>query len=462
MTPQPEQFVDCIGLSCQSARETSATSSAGNGVTTATTVVMYNDVPGPSFMGWAWSSDGTTWHQCNAASPGCGSGGGLVPRAPTQATWAGDPQIAADPSQPQVVVAANLANSIQNANADPDLVVVSTSLDGGRTFIQTQIASTGACAGGVQDMEAIAFDPTTSPATLWVAWRHVVNQLATAGACVVAGHVDASTGAVLWTTPARQVPNLDHQDTLWGIGGVMIQAGDGIVTLAYSNTDHTFFNCEQDRELRWFTVSSGDDGATWGPNNLVHHTTSFEWCLFNNQILNTIRAFGFVRGVDGIYWMAVHDSHESIRVFESFDLGVHWVAVHRVLQPQGGSLLFPTLASDARGRVALSYSSATDFGDISIARNLIASEGATGPAAWSAPLRISTITNAPPGMPGCPFPETCNLNNTFLSRDLGDYDGMAAVAADFPAGGAAFAPAWSTNTFATFTTVQMAYVGMMP
>lgn len=450
VSPGPEQSASCpAGGPCDPANETAATFSAGNGVTSSTVVIAYN---GPGGFSWSWSQDGATWNPCGSTRPGCGGPGATVPNAPGAVFFLGDSAIAADPSQPQVVVATNLANSPNSTVADR--VVASLSFDGGRTFRSTVQVADDDCANGRQDQQAMAFDPTTVPATLWVTWRHAGSD--TYGACVRGGTVNVAMSRIDWLGPSQEVENLDRTP-FYGVGGLTVQAGDQAVTVVYSNTDHAFFDGSSDKQVRWFSVTSFNNGIDWGPSHEIYDSHGFEWAIFNNQHVNALRAFGFARDLGGDYWVALQDSRESIRVFHSADLGSSWTQVANPRFPSR-ELLFPALAADSVGQVGLSFHVSDSSGN-NYSRWFVGGQGSFDPTSWSLPRQISAVQAAPPGTPG-----GTSFQNTSLSRRLGDYDGMTAVdPTQFPSGGATFVPAWTTfdPTGAGLSTVSVAYVTVL-
>jgi len=432
-TPGSVQFVTSTPPEASS--ETSITFSPGSaGGPSGTVVVQFNDFAiGESVFGWSWSADGTSWNDCDATMSGCGGSGAMVPMAPNQQNWRGDPGIAADPSQPGVVVATNLANS-SNDQGNPNMVVASLSFDGGRTFTSTLQVNDQSCSSGDQDQQAIAFDPTTSPATVWIAWRHngaAGTGTGTYGACVRGGTVNTTTRTIDWLGDAQDVENLDRTP-FYGVGGLLVQAGEGAVTVMYSNSDHIFDDCSSDKQIRWFTVTSFNDGVDWTASHEIYDTDSFDWCSFSGASQNGLRAFGFVRDPGGTYWAAVHDSHESIRVFMSDDYGFTWAAVHRELISPSRSFLFPTLGADASGRILLSFYE-SDSTDTDVRRAVVAGAGFFDPTSWSgpAPTGVSPFFDAPSG--------TAN-------RAMGDYDSISAVnPATYPSAGGSFAIAWADS-----------------
>ena len=187
-------------------------------------------------------------------------------------------------------------------------------------------------------------------------------------------------------------------------------------------------DCSVDRDVRWFSVTSVNDGIDWTPSHEIYHSTVFDWCVFQNRSENAQRAFGFARDPDGNYWAAVQDNSDSIRVFWSPDFGATWRRSAAFIAPLGAaSVLFPTLAADADGRIGLSFY-ASEPTDEFIRRLFVGGMGIEDPASWSFAQPISPFFQVPD--PGD-------------RRGLGDYDGMAVVDPSFSPNGGTFVPAWT-------------------
>lgn len=406
----------------------------GTGFLAPSTIVQFNDFSKPSYFGWSWTSDGINWNYCNAVIPGCGGTGVPVPLAAGQANWRGDPGIAAASDQSGIVVATQLANSVGDSG-DPNMIVASLSFDGGRTFTSTVHVNDAGCSNGDQDQQAVAADPTTQPTTFWFVWRH--NGAAwtgggTYGACVRGGTVNPVTRAIDWLGPSEDVENLDRTP-FWGVGGLLVQAGRGALTVAYSNTDHIFDDCSAGKEVRWFTVTSTNNGVDWTPSHEVYDTQIFGWCAASDRLLNTLRAFGFVRDATGAYWMAVHDSPGTVKVFVSTDTGATWL--ESVTLRTGNDLLFPTVATDFEMRDSVSVIGATADGTELIQRFASTGRDVNGPPVdrrWWGLQSVSSSASVPAGM---------------ASRGAGDFNGATGVLQ--------IASPSSNETFAVaFTTMQ--------
>lgn len=98
---------------------------------------------------WAYTTNGgMKWNACDVNRPACGDGMTGVPKAKlsnffAQQKWDGDPAIAAS-MDGRTVAMANLAHTTR-LDGNPDTVVLSSSIDGGKTFINTIFPGTAQC-----------------------------------------------------------------------------------------------------------------------------------------------------------------------------------------------------------------------------------------------------------------------------------------------------------------------------
>lgn len=402
-------------------------------------VVGYTDLRGGAYSaaGWAWSATlpptSSSWYKCNMTvfDPLCGSvpAKAVSSTGQTQGSWLGPASLATDGNN---VIYATLAGDILNPSS-PTLVVVTLSTDGGRSFGQSVSASAivnesgGDCDGGVQDLPNAAYDLTTSPATFWVVWRHKTGS--SYGGCVRRGQI--VSGAISWLDKTRSIANMDREngsDANMGQGGLRIQAGDGAVTVGYSNNDEIVL-CPSPAfmSIRWGTVTSLDNGASWNDRTSVYHTTGFPSCTANRKVQNSLRAFDFLRAADGNYYFVVNDSRLTLRLFHTAG----------VLKPSGGAdaiwreycpgfrdfdggpssnwtspgatcglsplplastwPFFPTLVADGTDRIGVVHFEAVQFGAISLHaayRGNVAQRSATSPNSFQ-PLTLSTNFSTP-------------------------------------------------------------------
>lgn len=445
-------------------------------VTVDSIVVGYTDLSrvasGGSPMGWAVGHDTTSpdgglqlqFAKCNADDPWCSSGTpmpcngqtGGVCRAPGQRAWMGTASLVADARGNVVYV--TLGDGDGDTSNGAELVVATLSLDGGATFGNAPSASvvvnTAGCGTGIQDLPDATFDFTTEPATLWVVWRH--KGASSFGGCVNHGVVDVVNQTIRMSAP-RPVGGMDREffgNIDAGQGGLRVQAGDGAVSVAFSNNDK-LEKCPKPTHMQWGTVTSFDYGANWSSHSIVHHTNRFPSCVLGGRVTNTLRAFDFVRAPDGNYYMAVQDDGDSVRLFYSANLGLRvptmpfektgpevwrelcsrkqpkasgepftrwtdpgepcpWAAVRTIV---GKSLLYPRLAADGNGRLSLLYYESTKNDDALVPtyrgfvaprspnptmdRNLLSfamSPVVTEPKAGTITFYLTMVARTPPGV----------------------------------------------------------------
>ncbi len=245
--------------------------------------------------------------------------------------WAGDPTVVADGRGDVAYV--SMGNPSVGASG-ADFVAVAVSQNGGGSWDSTVIANDTGCGNGVQDQPNAVFDYTTDPPTLWVVWRHAgLGTIGTSGACVRRGVVDKSGG------PAK-IRWLDDPHTVTGLAnvyqyGMAIAAGDGVVTVMYSN-GFTFLpnlgsctTCCPDNgglfTMSFGTVDSFDDGATWDDNAQIYSSPSYQWCVIGGaagvpgkgSVLAGLRPFGLVRAPGGMEYAVIQDSRHTARLFMS-------------------------------------------------------------------------------------------------------------------------------------------------
>lgn len=393
------------------------------GRTSTTLAVGYDDFGPTSPAGWSFSNDqGMTWAPCNmidtGAYAGC-NGGPAVLATPTMA-WLGKSSLAADGRGNVVYV--TLAS---NVTTTPTLVVATLSADGGRTFGKAAGSTIivneqgGDCDGGVQDLPNATFDFTTEPPTLWVVWRHKAHD--SFGGCVRRGQIivpDGGTPFLQWVDSARSVGQMDKEDPFninMGQGGLRIQAGDGVVAVAYSNND-MLLACPDGNphtSIRWGMVTSLDNGQSWTTRSSILHTDLFQSCTFHARIQNSLRAFDFLRTNDGNYYAAINDNKTSIRLFmtpasgvrvSSGTDGVAWREFCQNTATFSGSLdagtpptsswsapgaacghpfvggipsnqrnvIMPTLGGDGNDRIALTFTGALDNSNVNVIGRFVA------------------------------------------------------------------------------------------
>ncbi len=312
------------------------------------------------------------------------------------------------------------------APVDPDMIVAIISFDGGVTFTQSVYVNEFHCNGLTSsvDQPSAAFDTTVFPPRLWVAWRwnaEARTVLGTYGACTQFFDIDPIAKTVLMPLPRpkpQEVQNLDRSP-FQGIGGLVVQAQSGLVSIVYSNSDHHYDCPSSTNEMKWLSVSSSDQGKHWTSSSLIRDTNSFAPCLANGNVENYKRTFGFINDAVGDYYVALPTAQDTVQVFRSIDQGTTWSPPIHTLSGNVGSRIHPTIASDGPGRIALHYYTtdiATDtfltpvfIGSSNVALDFWDIERSVGP---SFPIDHWT---------GCAADTAGNL---LQCRTLGDYLGM--------------------------------------
>lgn len=456
-----------------------------SGVAPPTWLAAFNG--GASGHGWALSTnDGASWTAFDAWTPGTGGPTAgtpmniIPPGLPGQGVdsagrpvWAGDPAIAASPDG-TVVAMANLAcgglpcGTIAAVNA----VVVSLSYDGGRTFPQSFQVNSKGCSDGQQDQETIAFDSTADLVTgngqlpeLWIGFRHRGGEIPLLwGACVRGARIDPQAQTLTWLNPATDIATLDR-DFGRGVGGLVIQARDGIVSLMYSNTDYFGRNGAGNPicpiggsgQVRWFLTESTDDGASWTGAEYIAGPATLPCFVSGVEI--GIRNFGFAQSPQGMQYFAVpanevspRGSPEAIDIWRrDRSLGAQPPLILDG-QVQGGTaaggnpVFWPTLAADSIGRVALLWGSGVGISSTNVQYHMTYRDTA---GVWDGigvavtpSLQSIYFTNLPLQPPGWGID--------------GDYLGIVGRTSDlaFPdiATSPAFVGAWSDSSQFTVTT----------
>ncbi len=363
-------------------------------------VVSFTDWAGGTHarVGWAYANaSGAFWTVCNAAIPAAGCNNpNPVPMIAGQTGWVGKGALSTDGRGGVVYV--TLANDTGHGTGG--LVVALLSTNHGVSFDQAfQVnAPGGECDPGDEDLPDVTFDYTTAPPTAWFAWRH--KGASSYGGCVRRAMV--KDGTLTFLDGSRTIENMDreHDDINLGQGGLRVQAGDGALTVAYSNSD-ALHACPSKAPLKvsWGTVTSFNQGIDWTDHSVIYTTTKFQSCLRQApgpaHIQNGLRAFDFLRTPDGTYYAAINDSQQTVRVFMSTASGLALDVERRTWSEyclrsptsnvDGGptaswtaplsscakpfvsapfAAMFPTLAADGLNRVSVLYYegvSPTDF-----------------------------------------------------------------------------------------------------
>lgn len=377
---------------------------------------------------------------CDLSGPPAGTAGCVpVPTAniPGFVQWGGDPTIVSDGRNNVVMIGLADTNNASEGTAGEEIVVASVSTNAGQSFTFSGVVNDNGCGTGgyVQDQPGAVFDYTTSPPTLWVVWRHRRNSLeASYGTCIRRGVIDTGRpGGVHWLGPnggeARVVEGIGTGNFFVGMGGVRVVAGDGVVTVAYSSSAF-IFTCPSSNTaaIDWGTVDSFDNGQNWTDNAKIYDSGAFRWCVLGSPptALVGLRSFDIARAPGGIEYAVVATGGLSspsappneVRFFMSPAAGVkgwqnptstirtwfewcpgtpvpskvpngptrNWINVETqgkcptpAFTGAGPSVLMPTIATDGRGRVAITYYE-SDPGDSQLRVILQANENPQDPA----------------------------------------------------------------------------------
>lgn len=316
-----------------------------------------------SLTGWAYGQPppppltNNTFTHCNVLTTSCG----VTPPIPgyDSPKGGGNTGVAVDQRGHVVMVA--LASTGQTTSQEAVAAYISE--DNGQHFQYSTRVNVGPCSNGYQDQPHAAFDLTTEPPTLWVVWRH--NGAGSYGACIKSGTLNLPNASqpIVWNDE-HVVENL-RGATFYGMASLMVQAGDGGVTVVeqFNGNPGTCPSQTQPFYEGWGSVYSPDGGAHWLANTKIHETNDFIPCAFAGQHQKNLRDFSYVRSFSkGHDYVAVNDSRSTIRVFHSRSQGWAWREIFRATptgtqgQPDSTrSVLYPTLAVDGNGRLGLFY-----------------------------------------------------------------------------------------------------------
>lgn len=345
---------------------------------------------------WAFSTDAQSWTLCKGVSPGPGCGAPLR-KLSNHRNWLGKSSLAENGAGD--VVMFTLVDTDGQGNTAERLVAL-ISNDGGRTFGDHDAIEVNGdnCNDGWEDLPHATFDKTTDPPTVWVAWRH--NGKGPVGGCVRRGHlVGNPANGIQWDLGSTPVPHW-FNDPLWGVGGIMIQAGRGSATVVYSTSGHLFACPEAGTvSMGWASATSFDGGQTWDPNlspsdvalTGIDIAPGFRWCGVRRSqvpVQMSFREFGYVRTPSGDDWVAVPDmAARGVRIFQSASQGHAWrercadrwispiwgqerpLCPTPALPADGPTVFRPTIASDANGRLMVMFYT-SDAADANVAVKL--------------------------------------------------------------------------------------------
>jgi hypothetical protein len=384
-----------------------------------TLLVQFNNGVGHNLVASS-TNGGVNWHVCDApaiAPNGCGPGGGPVPVALgdlvlLQATrWRGDPNIAAS-ADGRTVVMSNLADtSDQGSNpAKPNGIVVSTSLDGGHTFINSDFANAplsllADCRlGAAVDQQSLTADATV-PNRYYVAWRWRSSEEGIYGACGIEFDVDPNTG--LTSLPGTPTSVQISHDLVDGVGGLLAQESGDEVTVVYADKGtaaRTPDVCEHGSiATTWRSSTSIDHGKTWQFTGTIA-SASPPACIPVGQtaVQTSLRDFAFVRSGNALFAATPMDDNQGFSIFTSGNLGQTWEPLQDV-RLSTAYTFYPALSADDRGRVALSFQAIETASDGSLlVRTWIAALPA-GASSFVGPVPISGgyLADEPPPQGSC-------------------------------------------------------------
>ncbi len=293
----------------------------------------YSNLPNYPF-GWAWSTSSSgSYTRCYDHATGCTA---LHTSAISDwYAWGGQPSLAADGVGNVAYVTLYKSSSTSGL----DQVAVVMSHDGGETFggsdgkmlSLTDGAGEG-CDSGTQRLPNVAVDITTTPPTYWAVWGHKGS--GSFGGCIRSFTYDPTSDTVSTGGPAAAgytIDNMEREGLDDGQGALIVQAADGMVTVAYDNQDNVASSCPAGNNgMAWETVSTVN-GADWTSKSRVVHTSTFDWCAIGNtdgtddstsRIIKGTREFDFIVAPDGNSYLAVNDTNDSIRLYMSATRGV--------------------------------------------------------------------------------------------------------------------------------------------
>ena len=305
---------------------------------------------------WFFSASTTgPYTLCGMGQPGCGACGGTTLLPPAARLLGNNPMFT---NRSPTVAADGVGHVVYAGLADTDgdpsnaeRVVAAVSVDGGQHFNRMVFVNDDGgdnCDAGEQKLPFVTFDTTTSPPELVVAWLHKD------GACVRTGTVNASPDAgvgscgdslatINWLGPSHKVDHVKRNGGS-GIGGLIVQAGEGAITIVYASRNDAPATCAGPFQsnltaMNWTATTTFDEGTHWTDNDPFFGSVAFPWCVgdpTDARVSVGIRDFGFVRAGNGHYYAAVQTDFAIIRVFESSDKGGHWREFCASDFPDGG------------------------------------------------------------------------------------------------------------------------------
>ena len=274
----------------------------------------------------------------------------------SQVKWGGDPYLVTGrdnaPSAGLVLVLSlGISQDSNNGSGHTDLVLATQSWDGGKTYVQTDLVNDGHCDSGAMQMPTAFLDPARG--RVWVVWRYnnFPDLGGTYGACIRRGDIDVVNQKINWGT-VFDIQNLNRQQ-FDGVGGLMVDGSSlqdpPVVTVVYSNTDHTY-TCPDgdDKDVAWYEVSTTDDGQDCSASTLIRDTQTFTWCPAGGKIQNSLRAFSFLKTITAgqvVEWAALNVSRNQIELWKKDEVSP-WTLWFVWTTAATESRFFPSLASD--------------------------------------------------------------------------------------------------------------------
>jgi hypothetical protein len=316
---------------------------------------------GPNMMSWWSSSVANTTPYSNVCTPtlaGCAECNQTTLLPSGTINFMGNPYIAADGLGDVVYVGE--VDTDGNPNNGAEMIIALVSGDGGQHFDQAQWVNDdphNGCNQGHQRMPHVTFDTTTSLPTVWVAWGN--NNAGNYGGCIrhgtiingvrnVGGCNQLNFTTINWITnpdgaSSESVSNMKQSCSgvcSVGQGSLMVQAGDGAVTVMYSGNDSAptiaggVMGCPgginaHTTNMGWGTVTSNDNGHSWSTDPWIFNepnANTYVWCQggTTHTAFVGLRDYGFTRASNGHLYAALHTAIDTIRVWESDDKGHHW------------------------------------------------------------------------------------------------------------------------------------------
>lgn len=359
-------------------------------------VVGYNEFAPPSTTTphggeWAFSLNRTTFTKCRLNDPACSADG----TAHSGYGFMGHPAVVSNGTG--LVGYVSVAEPVPTATNRASKVLLMTSGDAGQTFYPpldvtyaaaTAVGGNAACGIGWQDLPDATMEPGSDRITIVWRNRSATGSLASFGACITTCTLSTPVPNIVTCGPARVIPQDTEDDGNFamGLGGIRVRTGDGLTTVVYQNND-LVDACVAVPNIGWEVTTSDDDGASWTTPTYVLEVQGPGYATCGAGLWRGLRPFDFVRGVGGVLYVAINYEDTGISLFQSHSAGaagtwqqlvasngiVAWVPVEfPVFEPGGGGstndhptfssnqpLLFPSLATDASGALAITYYEAT-------------------------------------------------------------------------------------------------------